>query len=127
MINQEEVSAMRKNDWILLGSVLAVATVFLIFQAVIPEKKEKIVEITVDGVLFGMYDLSEEQTIDIEGTNFLTIQDGKAQMSKADCPDKICVRHKAISKDGESIICLPNKVVVSIRGGEEAKADAVTN
>lgn len=127
MINREEVSTMRKNDWILLGSVLAVATVFLIFQAVIPEKKDKIVEITVDGVLFGMYDLSEEQTIDIEGTNFLTIQDGKAQMSKADCPDKICVRHKAISKDGESIICLPNKVVVSIRGGEEAKADAVTN
>ena len=48
-------------------------------------------------------------------------------MESADCPDQICVRQKAISKEGESIICLPNKVVVSIVGGEEKELDAVTN
>ena len=48
-------------------------------------------------------------------------------MEEADCPDLLCVHQKAISKEGESIICLPNKVVVTIRGGEETELDAVTN
>ena len=63
----------------------------------------------------------------IQDSNVLMIKDGRAQMKSADCPDQICVRQKAISKEGESIICLPNKVVVSIVGGEEKELDAVTN
>ena len=47
--------------------------------------------------------------------------------SFADCPDKLCVHQKAVSRDGESIICLPNKVVVSIEGGEDREMDAVAN
>ena len=41
-------------------------------------------------------------------------KDGKASMAKADCPDKICVNHAAISKKGETIVCLPHKVVVEV-------------
>ena len=33
----------------------------------------------------------------------------------------------AISRNGESIICLPNKIVLKIVDGEEAELDAVTN
>ena len=54
------------------------------------------------------------------------IEDGKADMVWADCPDKLCVNQKAISREGESIICLPNKVVISSVGGEEREVDAVT-
>ena len=39
-------------------------------------------------------------------------------MIEADCPDQICVNHLAISRDGESIICLPNKVVIAIEAGD---------
>ena len=46
-------------------------------------------------------------------------------MEKADCPDQVCVRHSAISRNGESIICLPHEVVVSIEDGESSGADAV--
>ena len=46
-------------------------------------------------------------------------------MKSADCPDQICVHQRAISKNGESIICLPNKVVVSIEGAEDSQIDVV--
>ena len=46
-------------------------------------------------------------------------------MKEADCPDQICVRHKAISKSGESIVCLPHKVVVEISSEEEQDVDIV--
>ena len=82
---------------------------------------------TVDGKEYGRYQLSSEQEIQINETNVLEIRDGKAKMKSADCPDQICVHQKAISRNGESIICLPNKIVLKIVDGEEAELDAVTN
>ena len=76
--------------------------------------------------LKGTYSLAEDQTIEINGgTNTLVIENGSASMEKADCPDQVCVRHSAISRNGESIICLPHEVVVSIEDGESSGADAV--
>ena len=46
-------------------------------------------------------------------------------MEWADCPDQICVNHRAVSREGESIICLPNQVVISVTDGEEAELDGI--
>jgi len=78
------------------------------------------VQIMTDGKEFGVYSLSKDQVIDINGTNTLEIKDGKADMISAECPDKLCVHQKAISKSGESIICLPYKIVVRVEGAKEA-------
>ena len=82
-------------------------------------------EITVDGEVFGTYDLTEDQTVEIDDTNRLVIKDGEARMEWADCPDQICVDHRAVSRNGESIICLPNQVVVTVASSEESDVDAV--
>ena len=73
--------------------------------------------VSVDGKTLTAFPLSEDTKYTVfldEGKNTLTIENGKAYMSFADCPDKLCVVHRPISYDGESIICLPHKVVVSI-------------
>ncbi|KAI4447103.1 hypothetical protein C823_001622 [Eubacterium plexicaudatum ASF492] len=44
----------------------------------------------------------------------------------ADCPDQLCVHQKAISGQGETIVCLPNKIVVEIAEGEDADLDAIS-
>lgn len=118
---------MKKNDWILIAAVLLVASIFFGIHFLGADSEQVMVEVSIDGELFGKYPLDEEQTIEINSTNRLKITDGRADMIWADCPDKLCVHQKAISRDGESIICLPNKVVVSIVGGEESEFDAVTN
>lgn len=48
------------------------------------------------------------------GKCILIISDGKADMESADCPNQICVHHGAISHTGETIVCLPNRVVIEI-------------
>ncbi|MCI7523933.1 NusG domain II-containing protein [Roseburia hominis] len=87
------------------------------------------VRVTVDGSVYGTYALGEEQEIPIvqDGvtTNVLTIRDGKADMTEADCPDKLCVHQKAISKNHEMIVCLPNKVVVEVTGSEDNGFDSI--
>ena len=70
-----------------------------------------------------IYQIPEEN-----GTNVMQIKDGKVTMKKADCKDQICADHKAIEKSGETIVCLPHKVVIEIQSedGKEQELDGVT-
>jgi hypothetical protein len=127
----EENEKKMRNDVILIVILLAVVLLIYIGLRVFPESDNgtAAVLITVDGAEYGRYLLAEDATVQIElpngEYNILIIQDGTADMTEASCPDKICVNHRAISRQNESIICLPNKVVVTIENGEPAELDAV--
>ena len=84
--------------------------------------------ITVDGKEYGTYSLLEEQTITIgEGDvkNIIVIKGGKAFMKEASCPDQLCVDQNEISFDKEAIICLPNKVVITVISDVENDVDGI--
>lgn len=75
-----------------------------------------------DGERIGEYPLSKDITVPIvseNGTNTLVIKDGKAYVTDASCPDGLCEKMHSVSRNGESIVCLPNKVVITVEGGEE--------
>ena len=52
-------------------------------------------------------------------TYSLNVEDGYAWLDDADCPDKLCVKSGRISKDGETITCLPNKVSIIVSGEKD--------
>ena len=124
----EKKKFMKKNDFILAIVVLVVAVVLYLLHSMLNGAEAATVTIKVDGEMKGTYSLLEEQEIEINnGSNILLIKDGKADMIEADCPDLLCVKQRAISKNHENIICLPNKVVVEVQSSEESELDAVTN
>ena len=59
--------------------------------------------------------------------NIVEIKDGKVSVTEASCKNQVCVRHGAISRSGESIVCLPNRLVVRIENGEGGGYDSVTS
>lgn len=118
---------MKKNDWFLVIGVMAVAGLMFLFWSLSGKDSGGHVTIKVEGVEEKTYTLDQDQTIEIGTTNVLQIKDGKARMIHADCPDQLCMKQRSISKQGESIICLPNRVVVEVSGTEDAGVDAVTN
>lgn len=61
------------------------------------------------------------------GYNILSVSKEGVSMQEADCPDRLCVKHRRISKGGESIICLPHQLVIEIVTEEPAELDAITN
>lgn len=125
MILDERGIDMKKNDWILAAGIILAAGLIFLFLLLRNSDGAKQVTVTVDGKEYGTYSLEKDRTIKINRTNRLVIENGTARMEWADCPDQICVKHRAVSRDGESIICLPNKVVVSVSGGEEKELDGV--
>ena len=59
--------------------------------------------------------------------NVVEIRDGTVSVTEASCKNQVCVKHSAISKTGESIVCLPNRLVVSIEGNGGDGYDTVTS
>lgn len=51
--------------------------------------------------------------------NLLVVSGPDVFMEAADCRDQICVHHRPIRGGGESIICLPHKLVAEIAGGAD--------
>lgn len=106
-----------KNDIILAVIVIAVAATGLLLVNVFRTEGSFAV-IKIDGKETERYPLSVNTEVVIEtgddGRNTLVIEDSKAFMKDANCPDKICEGHSKISYKGETIVCLPHKVVIEI-------------
>lgn len=119
---------MKKNDWILMIVILFISCMGLLAGKIILSRQGGYAVVSVDGKEYGTYSLNKKQAIDINGTNTLQIEEGEADMIEADCRDKLCVHQKAIQKKGETIICLPNKIVVEIQGnGTGNEVDSYVN
>ncbi len=115
---------MKRNDWILIGVVLGIISIGFMLNLTLSKKGEGIVVVSVSGNVLGTYLLSENQEIEIENHNVVQIENNGVYMKKANCPDQTCVKHKPISNNNESIICLPNRVSVQIVGDRESQMDA---
>ena len=114
-----------RNDVILIAALLAVLTVAGTCMWLV-RGEGNTVTVTVDGEIYGVYALSEERQVDIttpKGHNTLVIRDGQALVTEADCPDGICAGHRPIHRNGESIVCLPHKVVVTVTATETDAPD----
>ena len=119
---------MKRNDIKLLIIVLALAIMAIIFMLFIRKEGDKVI-VTIDGEVVKTFDLHTDKTYNIEGEdgkfNLLVIKDGKAHIEDASCPDKVCVNHGDVKYNNETIVCLPNKVVVEIQSNTESGLDSI--
>ena len=108
-----------RNDILLIAVLLvlaAIATIYLQFFRTVGS----VIKVSVDGADYGIYSLSSDRTEEIRtGTdgkqlNRLVISSGKAFIETANCPDGICAAHNPINRDGQSIVCLPHRVVITV-------------
>ncbi|MDR0425692.1 MAG: NusG domain II-containing protein [Clostridiales bacterium] len=61
------------------------------------------------------YDLGTDARIELAGLT-VVIEGGRAYVVGAACPDKLCEAHPSIGRSGESIVCLPQRIVIKIVG-----------
>ena len=81
-----------------------------------PDKS--VVVILVDGEVYDEIDLSEDQSFDIKterGTNKIQVKNGQIRITEATCPDKLCMRHGQLHNKYDTIVCLPNKLIIEYK------------
>ncbi len=76
-----------------------------------------------------IYPLDTETTVRVPGPlgeTVVEIADGTVRVVSSPCPEKICIKTGRISKPGQWIACLPNRVFISIRGRRSEQPDAIS-
>ncbi len=124
-VNKTVTSKKLRNDIILVAVIAVITAAGLLFFGLNKEEGKR-VTVSINGEITATYSLSENIEVTIpteENYNTLVIENGKAQIVNADCPDGICVETRAISYVGETIVCLPHKLVVEVIGDTETEID----
>ena len=111
-----------KADILAIAMVAALAIlVSIIFWTSVGSEEGNMVMIYQEGKLIQELSLDHDTEFVIEGDyeNVVTVKDGKAAITKSDCPGPDCVHSGWIHEAGRSIVCLPNRVELRIEGASE--------
>lgn len=115
-----------RNDAILIAVLLLLGGALALFLYA-TRQAGGYVSVQVDGEQVMELPLVEDATVELGAdghTNLLVIENGTARVAEATCPDKICVNQGAVRYNGESIVCLPHRLVITVEGGAPNDVDA---
>ena len=122
---------MKKGDiFILVLTVIVALSVLAYFKLGNKNDTNAVLEIISDKQVIKTIDLenTQDQEFTIEtdyGWNTIKIENGTAMVTDADCHDLVCVHSKEVDSFGESIICLPHKLILRVISGEDSEVDTV--
>ena len=113
---------MKTKYWALLLAGVLVVSLGLSFLLLIPRNTADSAEIYSGGKLLRTVSLSTDQEFTVQtpqgGHNTVTVKNRKIAVTDADCPDHYCM-HRGFCNSGGSIVCLPNKLVISFAGEQD--------
>lgn len=115
-----------KNRDIVLVAVLLIIGIAGVLIVKYGLKPGSTADVYIDDKLVQTLDLNVDDVYTFQsdkGSNTVEVRDGAVSMKSADCPDKVCVRMGAKNRNGETITCLPHKLVIEVHGGQEQEVD----
>jgi hypothetical protein len=119
---------MKKNDIILIGVILLLGIGVIVFMNIVKTEGSKVV-VTINGEFYDDFSLEEDTSFTVKKENgqwnTFEVKNGIVDMIDASCPDKLCVDHSSIHYNHETIVCLPNQVVLEIQSNEDSDIDII--
>ena len=113
-------------DIIVISVIIAVSLLLLLILN-ISKKEGAVAVVEIDGNTVAKYPLSTSGEYPLNGgTNVLIIEDGTACVCYSSCPDHTCERTGKVRYVGQTIVCLPNRVSITIKGGADNGVDLVS-
>ena len=107
---------------LILASLLPVAIFTYVHAGKIDENTIIVAVISVDHEVVDRIVLTDRVGIDVfdltpseHDRNTIEVRDDRIRMKSATCSDQVCVNFGFISKPGETIVCLPHKVLIEIQ------------
>lgn len=118
MMNQTAHFHVKTLDYWIAGLLLVLSFSFWIPMKLNGSQTGERVKIIHNGQTRAMFSLSTQRIYEFEGMT-IQIQDNGVQVSHSDCPHQICVRSGRIAQQSQTIVCVPNKVLIEISGSND--------
>ena len=113
----------QKADIILTAAILLICAVFAAMMLFMRSNGDT-VRIYRNGELFAEQNIADDAVINVDGLMDVVVKNGSVRVESSVCPSGACEHSGSINKKGESIICLPNKILIKIEG--EGEIDAIS-
>lgn len=119
---------MKKGDKItavVIACIIVISSIGVFAYMNLIKGSSHIAEIKQDGKVIRTIDLDKIDTAEEikitykDGYNIIRVENGRIRIIDADCPDKLCVKTGWITESGQSVICLPHKLIIKIQGGSK--------
>ena len=113
-------------DALVIAAVLILSLILLLIVN-LTKTEGAVAVVEIDGVTVSEYRLSENgEHLLNGGTNRLVIEDGCAYLNYSNCPDHTCERTGKIRYTGQTIVCLPNRLSITVKGSSDGGVDLVS-
>lgn len=110
----------RAGDFVLAAIIVVAA--LCIWIVPFNENKGEFAQVMVDGQVVSTLDLRGGNSSYTFNGVTVCVDEGSVYVNKTNCPDKVCLETGKISRPGQSIVCIPNHVSISIAGEKEIDA-----
>jgi hypothetical protein len=113
-------------DIIVISAILLVS-VALLGILTVTKKEGDLAVVEIDGKTVAKYPLDVDGVFPLNGgTNILVIENGSAYLNYSSCPDHVCENTGKIRSVGETIVCLPNRVTITVVGDSDDGVDLIS-
>ena len=113
-------------DIIVISAILLVSVSLLLIMT-LSQKEGAVAVVEIDGKTVAEYSLAVNGEYSLNnGTNVLVIENGQAYLNYSNCPDHTCEITGKIHYVGQTIVCLPNKLSITVKGNAEGGVDLVS-
>lgn len=113
--NLKNIPLLQRSDFILIAFVLAVAVFLFFLNSFSSEGKMAVVTIDGEDVTVINLETADDEKFSA-GNVTVEVKNGTVSIVDSNCPDKTCVKTGGLSKCGDASVCVPNRVVVEIKG-----------
>ena len=127
-MNAEQTKKAKKYplDIIVISMIIVVSLLIFLFIS-LTKKEGAFAVVEINGALTEEYPLSVDGVFYLNGgTNVLVIENGAAYLNYSNCPDHTCEKTGEIRYVGQTIVCLPNRLSVTIKGNTPNNVDLVS-
>ena len=127
MSTQRQKKKTKYRTDIIVISVILLLSLSLLLIHLWGKEEGSVAVVRVNDTVVGSYPLSRDGTFVLNGgTNVLIIEDGTARLVKSQCPDHTCEQTGRVKYVGQTIVCLPNHLSVTISGDTANGVDFVS-
>lgn len=106
-----------KGELLFLAALLSLSILLMVFYK--GDLTSDKVTISIGRILYREVPVDQDQIIEVandDGTRLLTvrIQNGSVEVVESTCKDHICMDSGPIKHEGQTLVCLPNQVVITL-------------
>lgn len=124
------MKTLKKADIVLGIVIITIGLVMSIGLSIVQPSKGNIAAVYVNSKLYGTYSLNSDREITISRNyhkNKVTIKEGKISMTFSDCKNQDCIKMGGTDSPARRIICLPNRILIEVKGSDGKNIDAISN